>query len=253
MVRSNIITLIKQNIVYKKMEINKQKITTPVAIILAGLLIMIGIIVSGGFKHKNQDEGPKTLSEEVGVTKEDLSKCMEEKDTEVLAKRIEDSVSKAMVKVPETERGTPYSVIVGSNGAMIEIRGAKQPEQIKELISEVLNGEVKNPYTGNLVISEEGDRINGNKEAPIKIITYSDLECPYCALLNGYIKQIVEESDGQVASVFRHWPIHQNSFAKLVAAECVGDLLGEEAYFKYIDLIFGLMDEKEENSVLDIL
>jgi len=235
------------------MEINKQKISTPVAIILAGLIIMVGIIVSGGFKCKCKSEEPKTLSEEVGVTREDLSKCIEEKDKEALATRIEDSVSRAMADVPETERGTPYSVIVGNNGVMAEIRGAKQPEQIKELISEVLSGEVKEPYTGDLVVSEEGDRINGNPEAPVKIITYSDLECPYCALLNGYLKQIVEESDGQVSSVFRHWPIHQNSFTKLVAAECVGDLLGQEAYFKYIDLVFSLMNEDEEDSVLNIL
>jgi protein-disulfide isomerase len=235
------------------MEINKQKITTPIAIIIAGLLIMIAILITGGLKYGHKEEGPKTLSEEVGVTKEDLNKCMEEKDLEALAKRITDSVSKAMVNVPETDRGTPYSVIVGNNGVMTEIRGAKQPEQIKELITEVLSGEVKNPYTGDLVISEDGDRINGNPGAPVKIITYSDLECPYCSLLNGYLKQIVEESDGQVASVFRHWPIHQNSFTKLVAAECVGDLLGNEAYFKYVDLVFGLMNEEEENSVESIL
>jgi len=72
-------------------------------------------------------------------------------------------------------------------------------------------------------------------------------------MLNEYLKQIVLESDGQVATVFRHWPIHQNSFTKLVAAECVGDLLGNEAYFQYIDLIFGLMTEEEEDSIEDIL
>ena len=230
-----------------------KQINTPVAIIVAGLLVMAGIIITGGFKCNCQEIEPKTLSEEIGVTKDDLTKCIEGKDLEALGEKIEASVSGAMVNVPENQRGTPYSIIVGANGFKTEIRGARQPEQIKELIAEVNSGEVTDPYEGDLVVSEEGDRINGNPDAPIKIITYSDLECPYCAMLNEYLKQIVLESDGQVATVFRHWPIHQNSFTKLVAAECVGDLLGDEAYFKYIDLIFGLMTEEEEDSIEDIL
>ena len=230
-----------------------KQINTPVAIIVAGFLVMTGIIITGGFKCNCQEIGPKTLSEEVGITKDDLTKCIEEKDLDTLKERIEASVSGAVVNVPKNQRGTPYSIIVGANGFKTEIRGARQPEQIKELIAEVNSGEVTDPYEGDLVVSEEGDRINGNPDAPIKIITYSDLECPYCAMLNEYLKQIVLESDGQVATVFRHWPIHQNSFTKLVAAECVGDLLGNEAYFQYIDLIFGLMTEGEEDSIEDIL
>ena len=47
-----------------------KQINTPVAIIVAGLLVMAGIIITGGFKCNCQEIEPKTLSEEIGVTKD---------------------------------------------------------------------------------------------------------------------------------------------------------------------------------------
>ena len=81
----------------------------------------------------------------------------------------------------------------------------------------------------------------GSASAPIVIIEYSDYECPYCKAFGPTLKRIVTESKGNVAWVYRHWPIHQGSFEKLVAAECVAKIKGNDAFWQYSDLLFGLL------------
>ncbi len=222
-----------------KKEQVQQKITTPTAIIIAGILVMIGILLTSGGGAKTTKE--KTLSEQVGVSKEKLMACIDETDQDALGKKIEDSVTLAMKAVPADQRGTPYSVIIGNNGVKAEIRGADSAENVQKLINEVLAGTVTAKYEGEIVVSEEGDHILGNPDAPIKIIEYSDFECPYCKIFHATLNKIVAESNGNVSWVYRHWPLHQNSFEKVVAAECVAQIKGNEAYWQYSELLFGLL------------
>ncbi|HLP86433.1 MAG TPA: thioredoxin domain-containing protein [Candidatus Paceibacterota bacterium] len=234
------------------MENTKQpKISTPVAIIVAGVLVMIGILLTNGGGAKVAKQ--KTLSEQVGVSKDKLTECVKGIDTTALSTKIQNSVASAMKSVPENERGTPYSVIVGSNGVKAEIRGADSYENIKKLIDQVSAGTVTQKYTGEIAVTEEGDHIMGNANAPIKIIEYSDYECPYCKMIHSSFEKIVSESNGNVSWVYRHWPIHQNSFEKLVAAECVAKIKGNDAFWEYSKLLFGLLQTEQKPSVSDQL
>jgi len=233
----------------------KQNINTPTAIIVAGVLIMIAILATnGGGKLGNSSENNKnkTLSEQVGVSKEKLTACTGEIDKEALSKEISDSVEKAMKALPADQRGTPYSIVIGKNGSKAEIRGADSIDNVRKLIDEVKAGKVTEPYKGEVPDPTESDHIVGNLNAPIIIVEYSDYECPFCKSHQSTLKTIVEESDGQVAWVYRHWPIHQNSFEKLVAAECVSKIKGNDAFWKYTDLLFGLL-KTEPDPVSDQL
>ena len=62
------------------------------------------------------------------------------------------------------------------------------------------------------------------------------------------MKQVIEESNGEVAWVYRHWVVHQGAIKKTVASECVAEIKGEDAFFKYVDLIFGLMKTAEDEA-----
>lgn len=219
------------------------------AIIVAGVLIMIGILLTGS-KGGNVKE--KTLSEQLGISKEKLTECLKNVDTNTLYTKIENSVESAMKGVPAGERGTPYAVIIGANGSKAEVRGAKSTEEVQKLITEVSSGTITNPYKGEIVITEEGDHIYGNPDASIKIIEYSDFECPYCKTFHGTLTTLVDESNGNISWVFRHWPLHQNSVAKLIAAECVATIKGNDAFWKYADLMFGLL-KTEDTSITDQL
>lgn len=221
----------------------QQKVSTPMAIIVAGVLIMVGILVTNGGGSKVAKE--KTLSEQVGVSKDKLTECIASTDKDTLGQKIQTSVDAAMKGVPAGERGTPYAVIVGSNGVKAEIRGADSYENVKRLIDEVIAGKVTEKYTGEVALVEEGDHLMGSENATVKIIEYSDYECPYCKMFQPTLQKIVEESNGTISWVYRHWPIHSGSFEKLVAAECVAKIRGNDAFWEYTDLLFGLL--KTEN------
>jgi len=87
------------------------------------------------------------------------------------------------------------------------------------------------------------DYILGNPNAPVKVIEYSDLECPFCKEFQKTMHQVMQYygDSGQVAWVFRHFPLaqlHSKAPQEAQAAECAGELGGNEAYWKYIDRIF---------------
>ncbi len=227
----------------------KLSINTPTAIIVAGFIIMLGILITNGggsglSKNKTESNKDKTLSEQVGVKKADFDACVSGTDKTALQTEITASVEKAMKALKPEERGTPYAIVIGKNGSKSEIKGAYPIDQVKKTISEVASGKVTAPYKGEVVLSEEGDHVYGDANAPVVVIEYSDLECPYCKAFQTTMKQVVDESNGQVAWMYRHWPIHAGSMDKLVASECVAKLKGNDAFWKYIELVFGLMDPK---------
>jgi protein-disulfide isomerase len=87
----------------------------------------------------------------------------------------------------------------------------------------------------------EVDHVLGERDARIALIEYSDFECPYCASFHPTAQQVVEEYDGQVMWVYRHFPldqIHPNARPAAEASECVTELGGEDAFWQFVDEIF---------------
>lgn len=89
-------------------------------------------------------------------------------------------------------------------------------------------------------ISKE-DHILGNAKALVKIIEFSDLECPYCKEFYLTTKQILAAYDNKIAVVFRHYPIaqlHSKAKREAEASECAAELGGENAFWNYLDKVF---------------
>jgi len=86
------------------------------------------------------------------------------------------------------------------------------------------------------------DHIIGSPAAPLVLIEYSDFQCPYCNVVHPTLKRIVEESNGQIAWVYRHLPlesIHPNAKPAAIASECVAEQLGNTGFWEFADIIFG--------------
>ncbi len=83
-------------------------------------------------------------------------------------------------------------------------------------------------------------RLYGNPSAPVTIVEFSDLECPFCARLHATLKQVIDESDGQVNWEYRHLPLpmHENARPAAIAAECVARLKDTNAFWQYLDVLF---------------
>lgn len=68
--------------------------------------------------------------------------------------------------------------------------------------------------------------VYGNPDAPMTLIEYGDLECPYCGAAAPVLRELVDASDGQVRLVFRHFPlfaVHPFALTAALAAEASGD------------------------------
>lgn len=87
------------------------------------------------------------------------------------------------------------------------------------------------------------DHIRGNPNAQVKVIEFSDTECPFCKQFHYTMNKIMEEygKDGRVAWVYRHFPldsIHTKARKEAYALECASEQGGDAKFWAYLDKIF---------------
>lgn len=84
------------------------------------------------------------------------------------------------------------------------------------------------------------DHFWGKKNAQVVLIEYSDLECPYCKTFQETTHRIIEDYQGKVAWVYRHYPLsfHANAQKEAEASECAFELGGNDSFWQYIDAIY---------------
>jgi len=100
------------------------------------------------------------------------------------------------------------------------------------------------------------DHIRGDADAPVKIVEYSDMECPFCKAFHSTMQTAVDEYDGKVAWVYRHFPldsIHSKARLEAAAAECAGELGGNDAFWQYMDRFFELTPSNNQTDTQTIL
>ena len=128
-------------------------------------------------------------------------------------------------------------LLKGTNAPTIAELGAK-------------NGE-NTVFQGRSVSKE--DHILGNINAKVIIVEYSDLECPFCKVFHNTMHRVVNDSEGEVAWVYRHYPIpqlHPKAFHEAEATECAWEQGGNDVFWKYIDRVFEITPS---NNGLDAL
>ncbi len=87
------------------------------------------------------------------------------------------------------------------------------------------------------------DHIRGNLEAPVQVIEYSDLECPFCKSFHATMLKVFADlgPQNEIVWAYRQYPIdslHRKARTESIAAECVGKVGGNEAFWKMTDTIF---------------
>lgn len=87
------------------------------------------------------------------------------------------------------------------------------------------------------------DHIRGNIDAPVKIVEYSDTECPFCKRFHETMKQVMDEygKTGKVAWIYRNFPLdqlHPKARNEAVALECAGDQGGNDTFWTYTDRLY---------------
>ncbi len=98
------------------------------------------------------------------------------------------------------------------------------------------------------------DAVRGNPNAPIKVIEYSDYDCPFCKQFDETMNQIIKDFGvtGKVAWVYRQFPIvqlHPNAPKISEAALCVQELGGADAFWKFSDTVFQSREINEKTNM----
>lgn len=93
---------------------------------------------------------------------------------------------------------------------------------------------------GAINIREVGkdDHIRGAKTAKITLVEFSDLECPFCKRIHPTMQRLLQEYDGKVRWVYRHFPLrslHSKAAKEAEATECAGE---QGKFWEYVDKIF---------------
>jgi protein-disulfide isomerase len=96
------------------------------------------------------------------------------------------------------------------------------------------------PKTASIEGLRPSDHVLGDPKAPIVIIEYSDIECPFCKQFHTTLHQLMSEygTKGQLSWAFRHFPVHSNSVKEGEAIECAAEVGGNDGFWKYTDAIF---------------
>lgn len=87
------------------------------------------------------------------------------------------------------------------------------------------------------------DHVRGSPTAAVKVVEYSDFECPFCKSFHPTLKQVMDEygKDGQVAWVYRHFPLdslHSKARKEAQASECAGEIGGNDAFWAFANRLF---------------
>jgi len=104
----------------------------------------------------------------------------------------------------------------------------KQHEQMRALAKQV-------------PVPDAGDHLLGAADAPLTLIEYSDFECPYCKRFHPTAKALLEALPQRVNWVYRHFPLdfhNPGARAQAEASECVAELGGNEAFWRFTDTIY---------------
>jgi len=96
-------------------------------------------------------------------------------------------------------------------------------EALKEANRENMQG--LSQFKNSLSPLNQDDHLWGNIEAPIKIIVYSDFDCPFSAQFSAVIEKIKEEYPEKVVIAMRHYFFsnHPNAWPAALAAECAAE------------------------------
>lgn len=120
-----------------------------------------------------------------------------------------------------------------SKGASTTAVNNQQPQQVAQPTGDL---EAMKPVTSD-------DHIRGNPDAPVKIVEYSDTECPFCKRFHSTMKEVMDTygKDGKVAWVYRHFPLdqlHSKARKEAVALECANEQGGNDKFWSYADRLY---------------
>ena len=159
--------------------------------------------------------------------------------------------------------GDPAAVAPAASAAALPADSAALQERVRELqqtlddpqrLQQYLNDKTMREFDGAVVqqVGLDAPR-KGEVAAPIKVVEYSDMMCPFCRSLAGAFREYVPQTRGRVAVYFKHYPLDQSCNAGLprtihpgACSLALGGVCAEQQgrFWEYHDRVFAQALEK---------
>lgn len=97
-------------------------------------------------------------------------------------------------------------------------------------------------------LSLEGAPSRGSPMAQVTIVEFSDFECPYCGRAHPILQQVLNEFEGRVRVVFKHFPLsmHPRAMPAARAAVAAGN---QGKFWEMHDLLFEHQRQLEDEDL----
>ena len=93
------------------------------------------------------------------------------------------------------------------------------------------------------VVVTKDDHIRGNAKAPVTLVEFSDLQCPFCGRFHPTVQQAMKEYGDKVRWVYKHFPlesIHPYARPLAEASECAAE---QGKFWEFADADFSRQSE----------
>ncbi len=97
----------------------------------------------------------------------------------------------------------------------------------------------------------ERDHVLGPDDAPVTLVEYGDLECPYCRQVNPVIRELRRRLGGRVRYVFRHFPIRTSHVHAQLAAEAVEAAGAQGKFWEMYEFILEHQEALDQTHLLE--
>ncbi|MEZ4399702.1 MAG: thioredoxin domain-containing protein [Kofleriaceae bacterium] len=91
----------------------------------------------------------------------------------------------------------------------------------------------------------------GPADAPVTIVVYQDLECPFCAKVVGTVDALWDEYPGQLRLVVKDFPLDGHPHARL-AAEAARIAAAQGKLWQFRDLCLAFQDDLSRAALIDL-
>ena len=148
------------------------------------------------------------------------------------------------------ELTVPMAIVIAGifiSAAIIISKGTPLPTKDTNVIEAV------NPANINMRAVGPADHVRGSISAPVKIVVFSDPECPFCKRFHSTMLQVMNDygKSKNVAWVYRNFPLdqlHPKARHESLALECANEIGGNDIFWAYLDR---LMEVTPSNNQLD--
>jgi Na+/H+ antiporter NhaA len=93
-----------------------------------------------------------------------------------------------------------------------------------------------------VAVDPERDHIRGPEEAPVTLVEYGDLECPYCGQAEGVIRELLSDF-GDLRYVWRHLPLSDVHPHAQIAAEASEAAAAQGQFWEMHDVLLANQDK----------